>query len=39
MTRREFLKSGGAALAAALAAPAARARSKSAGVVPGLKPE
>lgn len=36
MTRREFLKSGGAALAAALAAPAARAREAKNGVRLGL---
>ena len=36
MTRREFMKSGGAALAAALAAPAARARETTNGVRLGL---
>lgn len=36
MTRREFMKSGGAALAAALAAPAAKARETKNGVRLGL---
>ena len=36
MTRREFMKSSGAALAAALAAPAARSREATNGVRLGL---